>query len=120
MVIVGAAVEREMSVPSGLSSAGVVGKLVRAQSVSPVMNLHVPLQLVDGAVFLLAYRANDRLIGFFRFGLPGAWCARIGRGGLSFARRRLPNTRAQLAGNYRSVENQVTKQRRRDKESVAR
>ena len=72
MVVVRAAVERDVAVGRGLAAVGVVGDLIGAQNVVAVVNLGVAVQLVDVAVFFLGDGADGGLVASLRWRPAGA------------------------------------------------
>ena len=76
VVVVGTAVEREVSRGRGLAASGVVGKFVGAQDVGAVVNFRVAMQFVDIADFFLLVGADSRRVGVLGCGLFRARRAR--------------------------------------------
>ena len=62
VVVIGTAVEGEVTGGGGLAAIGVVGHFVGAQDVGAIVNLGVAVQFVDVADFFLLIGADDRPI----------------------------------------------------------
>jgi hypothetical protein len=62
VLIIGTAVNYNVSVQRNVASIGVVGSFIRPEGESAVLNSSSDMQFEDGAVFLLSNGTNGRLV----------------------------------------------------------
>src|SRR5260370_22823976 len=119
VLVVRAAVQRDVALQFAVSRIRVVGDLIRAQDVSAIVNFHLAPQVVDRPILLLLHRPDRNLFFGLRLVGRGGRRSRGHNRGLGRSGDRRGGRGQRLAGYYPGSEKQMTDPGGRDKDSRA-